>query len=70
MDLKEKIYSLELPVNIKDELFSELSKLDLPDEQVAEICKRQLTFISEQRLNLVKLSEPSLRNRLANQEPR
>ena len=42
MDLKEKIYSLELPLNIKDELFGELSKLDLPDEQVTEILQKTI----------------------------
>jgi len=42
MDLKEKIYSLELPLNIKDELFSELSKLDLPDEHVTEILQKTI----------------------------
>jgi DNA-directed RNA polymerase subunit A" len=42
MDLKEKIYGLELPPNIKDELFSELSKLDLPEEQVTEILQKTI----------------------------
>ena len=42
MDLKEKIYSLQLPLNIKDELFSELSKLDLPDEHVTEILQKTI----------------------------
>lgn len=42
MDLKEKIYSLELPLNIKNELFNELSKLFLPDEQVAEILQKTI----------------------------
>ena len=42
MDLKEKIYSLELPLNIKNELFGELSKLDLPDEQVTEILQKTI----------------------------
>jgi DNA-directed RNA polymerase subunit A" len=42
MDLKEKIYSLELPLNIKNELFSELSKLFLPDEQVTEILQKTI----------------------------
>jgi DNA-directed RNA polymerase subunit A" len=37
MDLREKIYSLELPLNIKDELFNELSNLELLDEQLSEI---------------------------------
>jgi DNA-directed RNA polymerase subunit A" len=39
MDLQEKIYSLELPLNIKDELFNELSKLELLDEQLSEILR-------------------------------
>ena len=42
MDLKEKIFSLELPLNIKDELFFELSKLDLPDKQVTEILQKTI----------------------------
>ena len=40
MDFREKIYSLELPLNIKDELFSELSKIEVPDEQVTEILQK------------------------------
>jgi len=40
MDFREKIYSLELPLNIKNELFSELSKIEVPDEQVTEILQK------------------------------
>ncbi len=39
MDLQEKIYSLELPLNIKDELFNELSKLELLEEQLNEVLR-------------------------------
>jgi DNA-directed RNA polymerase subunit A" len=39
MDLQEKIYSLELPLNVKDELFNELSKLELLEEQLNEVLR-------------------------------